>query len=88
MGGISCSNSITIEFDCQFSVEMANSSLVTVLAAFCKLLPQILTDFIQKVLIGFGEYAMVQFRKPFCCERYGNDKEFIWKTRHGRKRRY
>ena len=85
MGGISCSDSITIEFDCQFSVEIADSSLATILTAFCKLLPQILTDFIQKVIIGFGEYGMGHYRKPFCCERCGNDKEFIWKTRHGKE---
>ena len=53
--------------------------------AFSKLLPQMLTDFIQKVLFVFGENAMGQTRKPFCCERCGNDKEFIWKTRHGKE---
>ena len=53
--------------------------------AFSKLLPQMLTDFIQKVLLGFGENAMGQSRKPFCCDTCGNDKEFIWKTRHGKE---
>ena len=53
--------------------------------AFSKLLPQMLTDFIQKVLFVFGENAMGQSRKPFCCDTCGNDKEFIWKTRHGKE---
>ena len=68
MGATPCDNSITIEFDCQFSVDISDSSLATILMAFSKLLPQMLMDFIQKVLLGFGEKAMGQTRKPFCCE--------------------
>lgn len=84
MGVNPCGNSTTIEFSCQFRVEISSSSLATILIAFSKLLPQILTDFIQKVLLGFGENAMGQTRKPFGCDKCGNDKEFIWKTRHGK----
>jgi hypothetical protein len=85
MGVNPCDNSITIEFSCQFRVEISSSSLATILIAYSKLLPQILTDFIQKVLLGFGENAMGQTKKPFCCDKCGNDKEFIWKTRHGKE---
>ena len=85
MGDIPCNNSITIEFDCQFRVEISDSSLATILIAFSKLLPQMLMDFIQKVLLGFGEKAMGQTRKPFSCDKCGNNKEFIWKTRHGKE---
>ena len=84
MGTNPCGNSTTIEFSCQFRVEISSSSLATILIAFSKLLPQILTDFIQKVVLGFGEKAMGQTRKPFSCDKCGNDKEFIWKTRHGK----
>jgi len=84
MGANPWGNSTTIEFSCQFRVEISSSSLATILIAFSKLLPQILTDFIQKVLLGFGENAMGQTRKPFSCDKCGNDKEFIWKTRHGK----
>ena len=76
---------IRIEFGCQLRVEIMECRLATILMAFTKLLPQMLTDFIQKVLLGFGENAMVQSRKPFGCNTCGNDKEFIWKTRHGKK---
>ncbi|MDN3515179.1 MAG: hypothetical protein NG747_12370 [Candidatus Brocadia sp.] len=82
MGATPCTNSITMEFGCQFRVELTDSSLGTILKAFCKLLPEILRDFIQKVLVEFGESAMGQSRKPFCCDKCGNDKVFIWKTRH------
>ena len=66
-------------------MEITDSSLGTILKAFSKLLPEILRDFIQKVMIGFGEYGMGLSRKPFSCEGCGNDKEFIWKTRHGKE---
>lgn len=75
---------ITIDFDCQFEVYLKDSSLMSILAAFAVLLPQLLTDFIQKVLVGFGEYAMALKRKPFACL-CGNDEGFTWKTRHGKK---
>jgi hypothetical protein len=75
---------ITIDFDCQFEVHLKDSSLSSILAAFAELLPQILTDFIQKVLVGFGEHVMTLKKKPFACT-CGNDREFTWKTRHGKK---
>lgn len=75
---------ITISFDCQFEVHLKDSSLSSILAAFAELLPQILTDFIQKVLVGFGEHVMALKKKPFSCG-CGNDCEFTWKTRHGKK---
>ena len=75
---------ITIDFDCQFKVHLKNSRIATILAAFAALLPHLLMDFFQKVLVGFGEYAMALKKKPFACK-CGNDAYFIWKTRHGKK---
>jgi hypothetical protein len=40
MGVIPCTDGITIEFGCQFRVELRDSSLETILKAFCKLLPE------------------------------------------------
>ncbi len=85
MGATPCRDSIRIEFGCQFRVELSDSSLAAVIMAFSKLSPDILRDFIQKVLVGFGESIMGHSRKPFCCDRCGNDKGFIWKTRHGKE---
>ncbi|CAH1071952.1 conserved hypothetical protein [Candidatus Nitrotoga sp. 1052] len=48
------------------------------------LLPQLLEDFFQKVLVALGEYEMSQEKKSFVCKCCGNDTKFIWKTRHGK----
>ena len=85
MGLNPCNTDITVKFNCQFTVHLKDGGLTTILSAFCKLLPQLLADFIQKVLLGLGEYAMALKKKPFSCDCCGNDEEFIWKTRHGKE---
>ena len=55
--------------------------------AFLLLLPQFLEDFFQKVLVGFAEYEMSLPRKSFACTCCGNDRDFVWKTRHGKGKR-
>lgn len=77
-------NGITITFDCQFEVFLKDSRISTILAAYSALLPHLLRDFFQKVIVGFGEYAMALDKKPFSCK-CGNDRSFIWKTRHGKQ---
>lgn len=84
MGFLPQCEGITIDFDCQFEVHLKDSRISTILAAFAALLPQLLMDFFQKVLVGFGEYAMALKKKPFACK-CGNQEDFIWKTRHGKK---
>ena len=75
---------ISINFDCQFEVFLKDCRISTILSAYSALLPHLLMDFFQKVLVGFGKYAMSLERKPFSCK-CGNDTEFIWKTRHGKQ---
>jgi hypothetical protein len=84
MGFLPQCEGIIVDFECQFKVQLKDSRISTILAAFAMLLPQLLTDFFQKVLIGFGEYVMALKKKPFACK-CGNDADFIWKTRHGKK---
>ena len=71
-------------FYCQFKVQLKDSRISTILVGFAVLLPQLLMDFFQKVLVGFGEYAMALKKNPFTCK-CGNNVDFIWKTRHGKK---
>ena len=66
-------------------VNMSDSSLVNIHKAYSELQPQILTDFTQKILVGFGESTMAQNRKSFQCDQCGNDRSFIGKTRHGKE---
>jgi len=75
---------ITIEFECQFRVGLQDSDFSSIMKAFLMLLPQLLEDFFQKVLVGFGEYEMGLKKKSFACKCCGNDAEFVWKTRHGK----
>jgi hypothetical protein len=75
---------ITIEFDCQFRVSLERSDFSSIMKAFLILLPTLLEDFFQKVLVGFGEYEMALQKKSFACTSCGNDTEFRWKTRHGK----
>lgn len=84
MGIIPHREDIIISFECQFEVRLRDSKLVSILAAFAELLGELLSDFIQKVLIGYAEHWMGVKKKPFVCDRCGNDEEFIWKTRHGK----
>jgi Zn finger protein HypA/HybF involved in hydrogenase expression len=75
---------ITIEFDCQFRVNLGSSHFSSIMKAFLMLLPHLLQDFFQKVLVAFAEYEMGSEKKSFACKCCGNDTEFVWKTRHGR----
>ena len=77
-------NDLKIDFTCQFQLTLPDARLSTVLSVFTVLLPSLLGDFIQKVLIGYGELLMARKKKPFSCDRCGNDEQFIWKTRHGK----
>jgi len=84
MGDTPQLSNITIEFDCQFRVNLQSSDFSSIMKAFLMLLPQLLEDFFQKVLVGFGEYEMGLEKKSFSCRCCGNDGVFIWKTRHGK----
>ena len=63
---------------------MGQCDFSSIMKVFLTLLPQLLEDFFQKVLVAFGEYEMAQDKKSFACKCCGNDTKFIWKTRHGK----
>ncbi len=84
MGATPQKKDITIEFDCLFRVNMGQCDFSSIMKAFLVLLPQLLEDFFQKVLVAFGEYEMAQEKKSFACKCCGNATKFIWKTRHGK----
>ncbi len=73
-----------MEYDCQFRITLQDCHLVTLVAAFATLLPQIFTDFLDKAIFAYADAAMKALIKPFACDRCGNDQRFIWKTKRGR----
>lgn len=84
MGELPQDRSITIEFNSQFRVTLTKCDFATIMKAFLLLLPQFLEDFFQKVLVAFAEYELSLPRKSFACTCCGNDRDFIWKSRHGK----
>jgi len=78
---------VSIEFECKFGVKIKECSLGSIISAFLRFLPDLLTDFIMKTLLGYAEYVMALEEKPFCCEKCGNSRNFTWKTRHGKTTR-
>ena len=75
---------ITVEYDCPIRASLKDGRLVTILAAFALVLPQILTMFVETVLLAYAQVIMDAPHKPFACARCGNDQKFIWKTQHGK----
>ncbi len=84
MGELPHGRSITLDFESQFRVTLTGSDFAAIMKAFLLLLPQFMEDFFQKVLVGFAEYEMSLPRKSFSCGCCGNDRDFVWKTRHGK----
>lgn len=83
MGETPFEKDITCEFWSQFLVKLPDAKFGTIMAAFLALLPQLLADFFEKVLVGHAEYEMACVKKSFQCE-CGNATDFIWKTHHGK----
>jgi len=84
MGELPQRRDITIEFESQFRVTLERSDFSSIMKAFLLVLPDLLVDFFQKVLVGFAEYEMGLEEKSFSCDNCDNATEFIWKTRHGK----
>jgi len=84
---VSESGGVSIEFECKFGVKLKECSLGSIISAFMRFLPDLLTDFVMKILLGYAEYVMSLAEKPFCCETCGNSRNFTWKTRHGKTTR-
>lgn len=73
-----------ISFNCEFDITIGSPCIQEIMKAFGKLLPLLLKDFIQKILLGFAEFYMGEKSKPFICQ-CGNAEHFIWKTHHGKQ---
>jgi len=66
------------------NVFVEDPQLKTILKVFKEILPLILNQLFNVVLLAFAERYMEMKGKPICCDECGNNTAFIWKTRHGR----
>ncbi len=73
-----------INFKCEYSIDLPDCKHETIICVFSKLIPMILADLFSNVLLRFANDYMLKVVKPFSCSRCGNDRDFIWKTRHGK----
>jgi hypothetical protein len=73
-----------INFKIEYDLDLKDCSLDSIICLFTKLLPMILADLFNIVLLSFADECMAHDEKSFCCEHCGNTSWFIWKTRHGK----
>jgi len=80
----STAKGIIVSFQCQTELNLKDCRIATILYAFAAILPEILAELFQQIVRSYAEYVMTLPKKPFRCK-CGNDEDFIWKTRHGKK---
>ena len=73
-----------MDYGINLHIDIPEPTLKAITQAYVQILPMPLSDFFQTVISVFAEYYIALTQKPFCCERCGNDGEFIWKTRNGK----
>jgi len=66
------------------NIDLTDCKLKAIMNSFVKIQGELLSIFIQKVITEFANNYMQMERKPFACDKCGNDLNFIWKTRHGK----
>lgn len=74
-----------IRFVCNIDIDLKSPKLKEISDNFCKALQIITAQFFQQVILEFADHYMFQRTKPFSCDKCGNNHQFIWKTRHGKK---
>jgi len=72
------------KFEYNYTIDIQDCKLNTVLAVFNEIKTDLLNMFTQKIIEEFANTYMSRSIKPFTCERCKNNERFIWKTRHGK----
>ena len=75
---------MTLHFRFDYSVEIPECTIETIIGCFRKLVLLLLTDFATAVLHEFADHYMDGALKPFECKGCGNSAEFIWKTKRAK----
>ena len=73
-----------MNFACSIDIDIISSNLKEISKSFNKILQILLQEFFQQVLNQFADSYISHPIKPFCCDKCGNNKRFIWKTHHGK----
>ncbi len=74
-----------IKFKTDFNIDISDPKLTTIIKKVKGIIFIILQEILNNILLNFAEYYMENKKEAFCCERCGNKREFVWKTRHGRE---
>ncbi len=69
-----------IEFNFNYSVDLEKCNIDYLTSVFKQIQELVFTDFAKTSLEQFGDSAMKDATKPFCCT-CGNNRDFIWKTK-------
>ena len=73
-----------MDYKISLRIDISEPTLKAITQAYLEILSMLLSDFFQAVLQAFAEQFMALPKKPFCCERCGNEAESVWKTRKGK----
>ena len=76
---------MTLKFNFSINIDIEDCKLRTIIASFNEIKKNLLDLFVQQVVVEFAVHYMNQNTKPFDCQKCGNNTNFIWKTKHGKK---
>jgi hypothetical protein len=75
---------MNLRLEVSLSFEIENPKLKTILKTVKTILPVILNQLFNVILLAFAESYMGRKNKPICCDKCGDSANFIWKTKHGK----
>ena len=74
-----------IEISIFYGFDMAKPGNKRIIQKFGRLIPFLLTEFVDQILLSFAiHYMNREGEKPFACS-CGNRERFTWKTQHGKR---
>ena len=75
---------MNFQFEADFSFDVDDPKLSTILNTIKTILPLIISQLFNKILLVFAESYMNNKDKIICCAKCDNNTDFIWKTKHGK----
>ena len=72
------------DFTCTTSIDIASPKLEEITKSFAGILKILIKEYFHNILTVFADHYMQQKKKPFSCDKCGNNTAFKWKTHHGK----